>query len=289
MTGKDSPGKQPLDMDRYRHKVLEAFKVYDTFCRNYGLRYSVVSGALLGAVRHKGFIPWDDDIDVVMPRPDYNKFISLTLNGIAPGYEVQSVYSSPSWYFPFAKVMDANTTLLEKEDLTDCILGAYVDVFPLDGVPAEMRKRRKQDDECRKHISRLHTLIRTPGTFLGKVKKKVYMVLYSRRKEAISIENISQRYPFGKTRESKVFYGIYGDREVIDSSIYNEFIELPFEDTVIRSVAKYDYYLTRYFGDYMQLPPENQRVTHHSCFFADLERRISGEELKRILGKSRNR
>ncbi len=119
-------------------RVLEAL---DNTCREHHITYGMFAGSLLGAVRHKGFIPWDDDMDILMPRPDYERFIQHSSEWLPEPYEFVCAENDPNYPLPFGKVQDASTTLIERLHLS-YLGGIYVDVFPLDAVPSGAIRRR---------------------------------------------------------------------------------------------------------------------------------------------------
>ena len=124
----------------YKAKICEIAKVFDAFCNKHNLRYFGIGGTAIGALRHKGIIPWDDDIDFVMPRPDYDLFLKLSQE-LMPRYEVFTHKTHPLYHLTMAKMCDANTSYLASFE-QHLMLGAFVDVFPLDGCPGETKEER---------------------------------------------------------------------------------------------------------------------------------------------------
>lgn len=121
-------------MNSLQEKLLGMLSWFDSFCRKNGLRYYVLGGTMLGTIRHNGFIPWDDDIDVGLPRADYEKFCDMVSNQTYGDYVVETVHSAdPAYSYTYTKVFDTTTTLIEnlKEKL---VRGIYLDIFPLDGI-----------------------------------------------------------------------------------------------------------------------------------------------------------
>lgn len=115
-------------------RILETLKAVDNVCREHNLRYYIWAGTMIGAVRHKGFIPWDDDLDIAMPRPDYDRLIEHAAEWLPKPYEMVCAENDGVYPLPFAKIQDADTTLIERMHLK-YLGGIYLDVFPIDGVP----------------------------------------------------------------------------------------------------------------------------------------------------------
>ena len=122
------------DIDLLHRRILRILMAVDSCCREHGLRYYIWAGTMIGAVRHKGFIPWDDDIDIAMPRPDYEQLIAHCREWLPAPYEFVCAENDPAYPLPFGKVQDASTTLIERTHL-HYLGGIYIDVFPIDGVP----------------------------------------------------------------------------------------------------------------------------------------------------------
>lgn len=122
-------------------RILKILLAVDKVCKEHGLRYYIMAGTMLGAVRHKGFIPWDDDLDIGMPRADYDLLMSHSKEWLPQPYEAVCAENDPNYPLPFAKIQDADTTLIERMHLK-YLGGIYLDVFPLDGVPQSNLKQR---------------------------------------------------------------------------------------------------------------------------------------------------
>lgn len=241
-------------------------------CKENNLRYYLGGGTLLGAVRHKGFIPWDDDIDVMMPRPDFQKLLSLSINNenyniIKPG--------TAGYYYNFAKLVDTRTILEEKGIKLIDGLGVYIDIFPLDGMPEtpDARKKRfKELNSIRKRINNTCLLKpkfhRNPFAYLNACR------IYNSNKN-IDLSSLQKKYLDSALKNSFddsefVFAagGAYGARDIFPGKWFEKEIELQFENLSVKAFNGYDFYLTQLYGDYMTLPPEDKRVTpHHSIVY----------------------
>ena len=128
------------DIDELHKRILRILTSVDQVCRNHGLHYYIWAGTMLGAIRHRGFIPWDDDIDIAMPRPDYEQLIAHSHEWLPAPMEFVCAENDTSYPLPFGKIQDASTTLIERMHL-HYLGGIYIDVFPIDGVPGNSLRR----------------------------------------------------------------------------------------------------------------------------------------------------
>lgn len=273
-----------ITMDEMKSIELEMLKDVAAFCDKNHIRYYLCGGTLLGAVRHKGFIPWDDDIDIIMPRPDYLKFVS-TYNGATERYYVKSIENDPQYWRTFAKVFDARTFL--KEDAISVEKpgnAVFIDIFPSDGLPPSRWKQRilfKEQEflnflyhgsawtytrshkynDSKSQFAKAKGIIRTILKF---VAVTVLHPLPTRKLIRIINANAS-KYPFDESEEVAAIvdcaYG--GARERISRAKYAPRIEFDFEGCKFWGPAGYEEYLTHLYGNYMEMPPVDRRVTHH--------------------------
>lgn len=233
----------------------------DDYCRKNNIRYYLSGGTCLGAVRHQGFIPWDDDVDIMLPRRDYERLIAGFAAAYPDKYRVGSLQTDPDWIRPYARIWDKNTELIQK--LTDeKPMGILIDVFPIDGLPSGGLGRRlffrklKAIEALRSAARRKmffpHERHRLLKRMLGVLMRPIGPRFFARR-----LENAARRYDFDKCEYVAVSMAIhYWDREIIQKSCMDRPAMLRFEDRSFPVPVGYDTYLRNLYGDYMQIPPD---------------------------------
>lgn len=266
-----------MALSQLQEKLLDMLKWFDRYCRENDLRYYALGGTLLGAVRHGGFIPWDDDIDVGMPRPDYERLSELLGTQVHDHYLLETAYSDDAAYcYPFSKLYDTNTTMIENVR-SKLKRGIYIDIFPLDGAGAD----REEGIACYHFVARKYNLYlaRIAGIRKGRSFYKNAAVramglipnaLWNKKKQRIAIDRACRRYDYAKSRCGGNLLGNWGDREIVDMRYFGTPTEQPFEDMRLLCVEDYDSYLTCIYGDWRKLPPKEKQVSHHDYLFCDL-------------------
>lgn len=269
---------------RIKELLLQTYVSFKSFCEANGIKYFAAGGTMIGAVRHHGMIPWDDDIDVYMFRDDYNKFLSLKSSLTNTEYEIIDP-STPGYYCSMAKYSHRYSTIQEMQDIP-FLMGIYIDVFVLDyedGTYEEVVGRRMKyvktvDLFCMSAIKRtwggiFYLLVHGSfSKFLWQLFQKCVICPlrpWFRRRVL--------RWP-GKTKgEWMVAYtGTSLQKDVFRSDWFMKgMTDYQFEYTSIPVPNKYDAFLTHMFGDYMSLPPKEKQVSHHPHFYINLEERVS--------------
>lgn len=253
---------------------LEMLNVFDRFCREHSLHYSLYAGTLLGAIRHKAFIPWDDDLDVCMPRKEYDRFIALWQENPVKGYILQNKENTPSFSQSFTKLRKDHTTFLQNE----CEAGAYhtgifIDIFPIDRIPYGKVPRLIFKWNCMKY--QLFTREFVPPKSGSLVRCGCALLLActpSERKAHARRKMLGKITQYNDEKLETIATEIVSTINCpLPSDMFNEYIDISFEGGKYMCIAGWDEYLKRKYGDYMQLPPEEDRVWKHHPILIDFE------------------
>lgn len=259
-------GKE-INIEELRSIQLSLLDSFHKWCHKNHINYSLAYGSLLGAVRHKGFIPWDDDIDVMMTREDYNRLVSIYNYEDCPAHtKVLSLETDKQYVLPFAKIIDTRTAMIEN-DSSNCVTGVYIDIFPYDFVPNNKIKRM-----CRCSIQKTlfifkdfklvkigfprRSIFKNAALAIG----KLFLLPFSVRCISKCLEKVAV---MSKESTSYICDAASFLQAIFPSSLFMEYTEIPFEGKQYRIIKNYDRYLSTIYGDYMKLPPEEKRVTHH--------------------------
>lgn len=266
-----------MELNPLQNKLKEMFGWFHNFCQEHGLRYYALGGTMLGAARHEGFIPWDDDVDVGMPRKDYILLASLLKN--QKGRYVLEMPDSPNddYVYPFAKLYDTETTLIENTR-SKIKRGIYLDIFPLDGAGEDYRESYRLFKKI--YAKRMLTLAATTGYRQGRRFYKNAMVLWMqlipdwlicRKKMVRNLDEMCAHKDYDTSSWIGNFMGNWKEREIMPRSVMGVPTEYRFESMTIWGPENYDDYLTRLYGDWHKLPPIEKRVSHHDFVYINIE------------------
>ena len=266
------------ELRRLQLTQLEMLKVIDAVCKEKQIPYSLYAGTLLGAVRHQGFIPWDDDLDVCMSRADYNRFLEAWEACKPEGYILQNKENAPDFTQSFSKIRKLNTTYCMEADLNKQYhQGVFVDIFPLDRIPEGMLARKmfrlrcmlyqlytrefvpEKSNSAVRFGSRLLLTI-TPRYLRGNIRKRL-------------LAKITQ-YSDDKTLPVIAIETVNTLRTLYPSDMLDRYVRLPFEDGEYQCFANWEENLRLKFGNYMQMPPEEERTWRHPPVCMDFEKEI---------------
>lgn len=253
-----------LEIDDIKQREMQILDFFDSLCNKYSLPYSIAAGTLLGAVRHKGFIPWDDDIDVFMFRNDYEKLLSIVKEH---EFEYKSLIPfSKGNYLTFLKLIDSETEAVQTDyDVNVPGLGVWIDILPLDNLPDG-----KEEAQKLLRRARFWQLIRNAG--IHKKPKNVRQLpfwlmskLFPPVIAAKHMSEICRTYENNDTnRVGLIVYDTNNKRFIFEKRLLCAYTRIPFEDRMYQSYDNYDYVLTASYGDYMKLPPIEEQVGKHA-------------------------
>lgn len=262
-----------IDLAELQKIELDILRQLHTICQEQGLRYSLAAGTLLGAVRHSGFIPWDDDIDIFMPRPDYDKFIKYCQENETP-FNLLCFETNNEYKYLFAKAMAKNTVIIEDfSNPSNIEMGVYVDVFPVDGLADTYKDAIK---EFKKTSFKRELLVAKNWKKFTRSKTRSWKYepirfaffiasrFVSSKRIIQSLNKKFRNNSFDEKKYSACIMSSYRQKDIMETDIFQEYVDIEFEGSLFKSYKNYDKYLSNIYGDYMKLPPEEKRVSHHS-------------------------
>jgi len=263
--------KEIKTTEELRAIQIEVLDHFDRYCKEHLLTYYLCAGTLLGAIRHHGYIPWDDDIDVMMPRGDYEKLLNEYALKDNSQYKLFNYRFQEDYPYPFSKLGDSKTSLIEAfEENFDT--GIYIDIFPIDNIPDDTGLQKKIIERRislkKKHQYKLFKIKKRPG-IIGLVKNAIVIFLKIRYHRP-SLSEICRRMDrnaisantYCPSSHKAALTWNYTYKEIMPNEIYKETVEVEFEGKKYPAPAGWDTYLKGLFGDYMKLPPEDQRRRH---------------------------
>lgn len=254
---------------------LEILKDVHSFCVEHGINYTLFGGTMIGAIRHKGFIPWDDDVDIAMPRPDYERFLSIYQS--KNGYKLFPSGANGN-YLAFSRVCEMDKTIAINHILpwTNQQTGVWIDIFPLDGAPDDLEEARCLLDNLKIRWKRCcyaraaKSSISSVTGYLNKAKVLVKKLIYndfvvSPKVVVDKYIRLSTKFKWGQTNHFwNCSYLRYGMKEYQEINDYTSTILVPFEDSSFFVCNGYDHLMKTKYGDYLQLPPEEKRKSNHA-------------------------
>lgn len=252
-------------------RILKILLAIDKVCKEHNLRYYIMAGTMLGAVRHKGFIPWDDDLDIGMPRADYDLLMKNAKEWLPKPYEAVCAENDKEYPLPFAKIQDASTTLIERMHLK-YLGGVYIDVFPLDGVPENRMAQRMHFAKYEFYKRVLYLIHRDPykhgkgpSSWIPLLCRKLFTLTGAQE----SIRRIMTKYDFDKS--DLICDYDDGMKGIMSKKLLGTPTPVLFEGEEVWGVQEYDAYLSQKYGDYMTIPKQNEQ-RQHNFHYLDLNK-----------------
>lgn len=258
------------DIEHLHSTLLILMDEIDRVCEKNKIDYTLTGGSMLGAVRHKGFIPWDDDMDIALTRENYDKLLSCEKK-FGEKYFLQTNSSDPNFYYGYAKLLLNETVTIEYgHENTKYRKGIFIDIFPLDNVPKRktLRNKQKKINYIIQKILRQKMNIKDNSSWgiRKKILAKILKIVSYFLGESSLINVINKNMKIAQFENANYITnlcGMYGyEKESANKEWFNEYEKIQFEDRMYSVIKERDKYLTKIYGDYMKLPPIEKRHTH---------------------------
>ena len=251
---------KPIDLKEMQQLELNLLKEFDRLCKENNLRYYIDGGTLLGAMCYEGFIPWDDDIDLKMPRPDYERLASI--KNKLPEYVSLVVPSKENCYHTMAKLIDNRTVLIEKKNAAEKTEGVYIDILPMDGYPGNNEVHYKQ---LQKYNSLFHSSLieyvnmKKASSAITRIKGYFYTFTYSPWILYCKLNDLAKKYEYDKSEYVGLLIEGEYQKERFDRNQLDNCVYLQFEDMKVPAPAEYEKHLQQFYGNHI-----NKKEHYHN-------------------------
>ena len=260
-------------MNDLQKKEFEILKHFVEVCEKLDLKYYLVCGSALGAVKYGGFIPWDDDVDVALPREDYERFLKFAPKLLPEYLFLQNYRTDPAFPKIFSKIRDSRTTYVETDyqDL-DIHHGVFIDVFALDGYPVNPKDIRRFEKKKKTFLRLTSCSLIANGSMKSRVLRKALRIFGFHKRTAENLAKYEEMIRKYALAEVCCNYGNFrGVMEKTPRDVYGTGAEALFEGLRVCVPSEYDRYLREKYGDYRKDPPVEEQVGHHYCVLMDLD------------------
>ena len=257
-----------ISLEDSKKILVKTLESIDKCCRENNIKYSLCWGTMIGAIRHHGFIPWDDDIDIMMPRDDYNRFLEVYSDS---EYGVYTPKVNKNCIHIITKIFKRNTSVYYNK-IPNSLFGVWVSIFPYDNAPDKNLKLWEKKRNFWMNVYHIKTSMYSTKSGLSKflIRKakqvlKTLLLPFSSFWIYNHIETCLTAFNHQRTQRVCIWYGgTYTWFRYFPTELFDEYIDVDFEDIKTKIIKGYDNYLRLTYGDYMQLPPESERVPKHS-------------------------
>lgn len=259
------------EMQQYAFNIL---KQVATICEEQGFRYTLAYGTLIGAIRHQGFIPWDDDIDIVMPRPDYDKFIAYCKENprVLENLKLFNMDTCKDYPYMLTRISDSNT-FLEVENEKSYGIGVFIDLYVLDGAGNTKDEAKAKMNATKAfpslifYSTRNHYSVKNTNGLIKKIMKMpaflIAKIVGKEKLVKILLGKVDKTNYNNCSFVANLLWSTYKQKEILPKSIFEEYIDVTFEGCTFKAIKDYDGYLRNFYGNYMKLPPLEKRIAHH--------------------------
>lgn len=254
---------------------LNLFKIFANICDQNHLRYFMIGGTMLGAIRHGGFIPWDDDVDVGMPRKDYQRFLKIVQKQVPSYIRLLNYKKDHDYLRYFSRLVDERVKVYNDSNTETLVENAWIDIFPFDGTPNNKIHRdlwflRLCVQRAFYHFScfdQMVNLMRPGRPFYQRILIKFGQTFkigrhLNSKKILYRIERSLRRYSYDQSKYVVNFFGAYVQKEIIPRRWIGKRRKYPFEDTKMYGPVKYNIYLRNFYGDYRKPPADQDKDKH---------------------------
>ena len=263
------------ELKRLWNVQLELLDVIDDVCQRNKINYSLYAGSLLGAVRNHGFIPWDDDLDICMSRSDYERFINVWKNEEHPGYILQNKDNTPLFTQSFTKIRKDHTAFLQYEwEKSRYHTGIFVDIFPIDRIPDGSLKRKKFFWGCMKYQLYTREFVPPKGSTVIKFISEIFLKSTTPNGRSAYRKRFEERlisYSNHSKWNTVAIETMQTAQQILPADLLDTYTRFEFEHRQYQCFSKWHEYLSFKYGDYMKLPPENERVWKHHPLIIDYD------------------
>ena len=266
-------------MTDLQQRLVDMLSFFHSICVKYNLRYYIIAGTMLGAIRHGGFIPWDDDIDVGMPRSDYEKLMQVAKHIDMKKYKVEFPFNGNREYpYLIAKMYDTQTTFVEKQRYP-IKRGIYIDIFPIDGIGNSLEKAKENYKPFYRYY-RLNLMISSAFLKRRNLKKNMAVLLgrivsplfINKYRLMLKIDRICKKNNFDESKFVCNLLGGAGTKGIVPKEYFGTPTAISFENIQVFGLEQPDLYLKSMYGNYMKLPPIEKRVSLHDTVYCDLNK-----------------